>query len=93
MMRNLGGAVGIAVCGAILNSRTNYHFDAIAYHLNPANQPMSRLVAGVASRYGAMPASVDDGHVAALKQLWPSPIARRRPWPSPMPFARSWSLS
>jgi MFS transporter, DHA2 family, multidrug resistance protein len=70
MMRNLGGAVGIAVCGAILNSRTNYHFDAIAYHLNPANQPMSRLVAGVASRYGAMPASVDDGHVAALKQLW-----------------------
>jgi DHA2 family multidrug resistance protein len=70
MMRNLGGAVGIAVCGAILNSRTNYHFDAIAYHLNPANQPMNRLVAGVASRYSAMPASLDDGHVAALKQLW-----------------------
>jgi DHA2 family multidrug resistance protein len=70
MMRNLGGAVGIAVCGAILNSRTNYHFDAIAYHLTPANQPMNRLLAGVASRYGAMTASVDDGHVAALKQLW-----------------------
>ena len=70
MMRNLGGAVGIAVCGAILNSRTNYHFDAIAYHLNPANQPMNRLIAGVASRYGAMPGSVDDGHVAAVKQLW-----------------------
>ena len=28
MMRNLGGAVGIAVCGAILNARTNFHFDA-----------------------------------------------------------------
>ena len=27
MMRNLGGAVGIAVCGAILNGRTNFHFD------------------------------------------------------------------
>src|SRR6266496_310558 len=26
MMRNLGGAVGIAVCGAILNARTNFHF-------------------------------------------------------------------
>jgi hypothetical protein len=26
MMRNLGGAVGIAVCGAILNDRTNLHF-------------------------------------------------------------------
>ena len=29
MMRNLGGAVGIAVCGAILNTRTNFHFDGI----------------------------------------------------------------
>jgi DHA2 family multidrug resistance protein len=24
MMRNLGGAVGIAICGAILNNRTNF---------------------------------------------------------------------
>jgi MFS transporter, DHA2 family, multidrug resistance protein len=70
MMRNLGGAVGIAVCGAILNDRTNFHFNAIAYHLNPANQPMDRLVAGLTTRYGAMPGSLDDGHVAALKQLW-----------------------
>ena len=30
MMRNLGGAIGIAVCGTILNDRTNFHFDAIA---------------------------------------------------------------
>src|SRR6202030_47219 len=29
MMRNLGGAVGIAVSGAILNDRTNFHFHAI----------------------------------------------------------------
>ena len=42
MMRNLGGAVGIAVCGAILNARTNFHFDAIASNLTPANGPMSR---------------------------------------------------
>jgi DHA2 family multidrug resistance protein len=70
MMRNLGGAVGIAVCGAILNARTNFHFDAIAYHLTPANQPMERLVTGVSSRYGAIPGSPDAGHIAALKQLW-----------------------
>jgi DHA2 family multidrug resistance protein len=70
MMRNLGGAVGIAVSGAILNARTNVHFDAIAYHLNPANLPMDRLLAGLSSRYGAMPGSLDTGHVAALKQLW-----------------------
>jgi len=29
MMRNLGGAFGIAICGAILNSRTNLHFEQI----------------------------------------------------------------
>jgi DHA2 family multidrug resistance protein len=70
MMRNLGGAVGIAVCGAILNARTNFHFDAIASHLTPANAPMQRLIAGVSSRYAAMPGAADAGHVAALKQLW-----------------------
>ena len=47
MMRNLGGAFGIAACSAILNTRTNFHFDAIAYHLTPANLPMTRLLADV----------------------------------------------
>ena len=70
MMRNLGGAVGIAVCGAILNNRTNFHFNAIAAHLTPANGAMNRLVAGIASRYGALPASPDAGHIAAIKVLW-----------------------
>src|SRR5499425_363234 len=70
MMRNLGGAVGIAACSAILNARTNFHFDAIAYHLTPANLPMERMLAGLSTRYGAMPGSLDAGHLAALKQLW-----------------------
>jgi MFS transporter, DHA2 family, multidrug resistance protein len=70
MMRNLGGAVGIAACGAILNARTNFHFDAIAAHLTPANGPMERMIAGIAQRYQAIPGNPDSGHVAALKQLW-----------------------
>jgi DHA2 family multidrug resistance protein len=70
MMRNLGGAVGIAVCGAILNARTNFHFDAIASHLTPANGPMERLLTGLSTRYAAIPGNPDAGHVAALKQLW-----------------------
>jgi DHA2 family multidrug resistance protein len=70
MMRNLGGAVGIAVCGAILNARTNFHFNAIASHLTPANAPMERLLASLAHRYAAIPGSLDAGHVAALKELW-----------------------
>jgi MFS transporter, DHA2 family, multidrug resistance protein len=70
MMRNLGGAVGIAVCGAILNARTNFHFSMIASHLTPANEPMDRLIAGLTQRYAAVPGSLDTGHVAALKELW-----------------------
>ena len=70
MMRNLGGAVGIAVCGAILNTRINFHFDGIAYHLTPSNGAMVRMVDGIAQRYGTLPGSPDAGHVAALKELW-----------------------
>jgi DHA2 family multidrug resistance protein len=70
MMRNLGGAVGIAVCGAILNNRTNFHFLAIASNLTPANGPMVRLIDKVAVQYGSMPGSLDGGHLAAVKQLY-----------------------
>lgn len=70
MMRNLGGAVGIAVCGAILNDRTNFHFLIIASRLTLANGGMVRLVDNVAARYGSLPASLQEGHAAALKQLW-----------------------
>jgi MFS transporter, DHA2 family, multidrug resistance protein len=70
MMRNLGGAVGIAICGAILNARTNFHFVAIASHLTPANGPMEGLLDNMAQRFGALPGSLADGHAAALKELW-----------------------
>ncbi len=62
MMRNLGGAVGIAVCGAILNNRTNFHFQAIASNLTPANGAMNRLVDEVAQRYAAIPGSQQAGY-------------------------------
>src|SRR5271166_1535231 len=70
MMRNLGGAVGIAVSGAILNDRTNFHFQAIASNLTPANGAMTRLIGDLAQRYGAIPGSPQEGHAAALHQLW-----------------------
>ena len=70
MMRNLGGAVGIALCGAIINSRTNFHFVAIASNLNPANGAMTRFLDEMGQRYGAIPGSPAAGHTAALKQLW-----------------------
>jgi DHA2 family multidrug resistance protein len=70
MMRNLGGAVGIAVSAAIINNQTNFHFLMIASHLTPANGAMDRLVGSMAQRYGALPGAAGGGHEAALKQLW-----------------------
>jgi DHA2 family multidrug resistance protein len=70
MMRNLGGALGIAVSGAILNAKTNFHFVAIASNLTPANGAMTRVLDDMMMRYGAVPGSPEAGHVAALKQLW-----------------------
>jgi DHA2 family multidrug resistance protein len=37
LMRNLGGAIGIAVCATILNNRTNLHFYRLAEHLTAGN--------------------------------------------------------
>ena len=44
LMRNLGGAIGIAVCGTILNDRTNLHFLRLAEHLNSGNPAMLQLL-------------------------------------------------
>ncbi len=69
MMRNLGGAVGIAVCGAVLNDRTNLHFLAIATNLTPANGAMERLIAATSTRLASLLGSAPAAHVAALAQL------------------------
>ena len=69
MMRNLGGAVGIAVCGAELNDKTNLHFLNIASTLTPANTAMNDLLTSVGSRLTAVLGSAPAGHLAALEQL------------------------
>jgi DHA2 family multidrug resistance protein len=69
MMRNLGGAVGIAVCGAILNSRTNMHFLNIASTLTPANAPMNGMLAQLGAHFTQTLGSPEAGHRAALLRL------------------------
>jgi DHA2 family multidrug resistance protein len=69
MMRNLGGAVGIAVCGAVLNDRTNAHFLDIATTLTPANQAMNGMLGSLQTHLTAVLGSAPSGHVAALQQL------------------------
>jgi DHA2 family multidrug resistance protein len=71
LMRNLGGAIGIAVCGTILNDRTNLHFERLAEHLNSSNPAMLNFVQHVAtSETAARGGDALHGHAAALKTLW-----------------------
>ncbi|HTR40003.1 MAG TPA: DHA2 family efflux MFS transporter permease subunit [Pseudomonadales bacterium] len=71
MMRNLGGAIGIAVCATILNDRTNLHFLHLAENLNATNAPMRQMLGRLDTHFTTL-AGGDAvyGHDAALKQLW-----------------------
>ncbi len=71
MMRNLGGAIGIAVCATLLNNRTNLHFLRLAEHLNSTNSAMQGLMRRVSATFAAAHGGdVLHGQAAALKQLW-----------------------
>jgi len=70
LMRNLGGAIGIAVCGTILNDRTNLHFLHLAEHLNAGNDAMIDMLQTVGSNLSAWGLNATDAQLGALKQLW-----------------------
>ena len=70
MMRNLGGAVGIAICGAVLNDRTNSHFLDIASTLTPANAALRDFMSGSVSRLAPLLGSAQAAHAASLRLLW-----------------------
>src|SRR5581483_8819875 len=71
MMRNLGGAIGIAVCATILNDRTNLHFLRLAEHLNTTNNAMQQMLDSVGNKFTAADAGdAVHGRLTALKELW-----------------------
>ena len=70
VMRNLGGAIGIAASGTLLNSRVNLHFLRLAEHLNSANASMVGLLQRIEAHHGAVDGGALNGHAAALKTLW-----------------------
>ncbi len=70
MMRNMGGAVGIAVSAAIINDQTNAHFNTIAASLNPTNGAMLRTLHDLSARYAVLPGGAQLADQAALHRLW-----------------------
>jgi DHA2 family multidrug resistance protein len=63
LMRNLGGAIGIAACATVLNDRTNLHFLRLAENLNATNEPLNQFMAPLLA-LGA------DGGTQVLRQVW-----------------------
>ncbi len=70
MMRNMGGAVGIAVSGAIINDQTNLHFLNIASTLTPANGAMDHFLQDRAAQFTLTLGSAGAGQAAALQELY-----------------------
>ncbi|MGV8918759.1 MAG: DHA2 family efflux MFS transporter permease subunit [Pseudomonas sp.] len=70
LMRNLGGAIGIAACATILNDRTNLHFTRLADHLNYSNEALNNWLDQVGSNFATLGQSTAEGTNSALHQLW-----------------------
>jgi DHA2 family multidrug resistance protein len=69
LMRNLGGAIGIAVCGTILNDRTNLHFLRLEEHLGVDNSSMNDLLQNYSSNFVNAGFSLANAQTAALQRL------------------------
>ena len=70
MMRNLGGAIGIAMCATILNDRTNLHFERIAEHLNASNIAAQETLGKLSEKFTLVfNGDAVRGHDAAIKTL------------------------
>lgn len=70
LMRNLGGAIGIAACATILNDRTNLHFLRLAEHLNVRNENLNIWLEQLQENAQAYGQNSLDSSPYVLHQLW-----------------------
>ena len=70
LMRNLGGAIGIAACATILNDRTNLHFARLTDHLNDSNEALHSWLETVTGHFASLGQNAADANTSALHQLW-----------------------
>ena len=70
LMRNLGGAIGIALCATLLNNRTNLHFFRMAEHLQAGNDAMNALLQTATRSFMAQGGDALQAQSIAIRQLW-----------------------
>lgn len=70
LMRNLGGAIGIAACATVLNDRSNLHFLRLAEHLNTQNESMNTWIEQLTNNAQTLGQNSLDAGQFALHQVW-----------------------
>jgi DHA2 family multidrug resistance protein len=70
MMRNLGGAIGIAICATLLNDRTSLHFTRLSEHLTAGNATLQTTTAQLTAKFAAANGGdMARAHLSAVKKL------------------------
>jgi DHA2 family multidrug resistance protein len=66
LMRNLGGAIGLAVINTVLLRRGDLHYAQLAEHLNWGNHQAQEMLANLTAKYNA---AGQDGATVALAKM------------------------
>jgi MFS transporter, DHA2 family, multidrug resistance protein len=67
LMRDLGGAIGLASIGTIMNARLHFHWNRLIEDINPARARVQQFLDAHTSRFDSM--IPGDPHRAAIKLL------------------------
>ena len=66
LMRNLGGAIGLAILNTILSDQKQLHWNRVAQQVNAGRDSVNLWLESVAAKLGS---SVSDAETAAMKKL------------------------
>ncbi|GGD80783.1 DHA2 family efflux MFS transporter permease subunit [Caballeronia grimmiae] len=69
LMRNLGGAIGIAVASTMLNDRLNLHYQRLDEHVTAGRPVIEALLRDQAAHFAAAGGDMLDGAAASLAAL------------------------
>ncbi|KIG10050.1 DHA2 family efflux MFS transporter permease subunit [Caballeronia concitans] len=69
LMRNLGGAIGIAVASTMLNDRLNLHYEGLDEHVTAGRPLIEALLHDQAARFAAVGGDMLNGAAAGLGAL------------------------
>jgi MFS transporter, DHA2 family, multidrug resistance protein len=67
LTRDLGGAIGLATLGTVMNDRLHFHWNRLIESVNPARPVVTQFLDSATSRLGPMISG--DPHLAALRLL------------------------